>query len=100
MRRPTSARARLARLRGGAEQIDEGLYSRQLYVLGHAAQRSLATSTILILGLTGELAPRRAARTAASRARAPRDAVLARADGGARAQVWAPRWPRTSSSPA
>ena len=33
--------------------MDEGLYSRQLYVLGHAAQRSLATSAVLILGLSG-----------------------------------------------
>ena len=47
----------LCRLRGGAlgdpGEVDEGLYSRQLYVLGHAAQRSLATSAILIVGLTG-----------------------------------------------
>ena len=56
MRRP--ARTRLSSLRGGADgkadSIDEGLYSRQLYVIGHAAQRSLATSAVLLLGLTGE----------------------------------------------
>ena len=34
-------------------QIDEALYSRQLYVLGHEAQRKMAHSNILIVGLTG-----------------------------------------------
>ena len=42
------------RLRGGADELlDEGLYSRQLYVLGHRAQRSLAVSSVLIVGLSG-----------------------------------------------
>ena len=53
--------SRLSRLRGGAEaadEVDEGLYSRQLYVLGHAAQRSLSASAILLIGLSG--APARA----------------------------------------
>ena len=36
----------------GAE-IDEGLYSRQLYVLGHDAMRRMATSDVLISGLGG-----------------------------------------------
>ena len=45
------------RLRGGAaepsgDNVDEGLYSRQLYVMGHKAQRSLASSTVLLLGLS------------------------------------------------
>ena len=53
---------RALRLRGGQsgggaqkgdDDVDEGLYSRQLYVMGHAAQRSLATSAILMIGLTG-----------------------------------------------
>ncbi len=45
---------RAARLRGGGDgRVDEDLYSRQLYVMGHAAQRSLARSTILLIGLTG-----------------------------------------------
>lgn len=34
-------------------EVDEGLYSRQLYVLGHEAQRRLATSSALIVGLSG-----------------------------------------------
>ena len=43
-----------SRLRGGADsKVDEGLYSRQLYVLGHAAQRSLSASAILLIGLSG-----------------------------------------------
>lgn len=33
--------------------IDEGLYSRQLYVLGHDAMRRMATSDVLICGLGG-----------------------------------------------
>ncbi|GAB6029875.1 E1 ubiquitin-activating protein [Chamberlinius hualienensis] len=34
-------------------EIDESLYSRQLYVLGHDAMRQMATSDILISGLKG-----------------------------------------------
>eukprot|EP00967_Tisochrysis_lutea_P080705 scaffold111006_cov30-Tisochrysis_lutea.AAC.1 len=42
------------RLRGGSSgDVDEGLYSRQLYVMGHAAQRSLSRATVLLLGLSG-----------------------------------------------
>lgn len=33
--------------------IDEGLYSRQLYVLGHDAMRRMANSDVLISGLGG-----------------------------------------------
>ena len=45
----------LWRLRGGEspETVDEGLYSRQLYVLGHKAQRSLSKAAILLIGLSG-----------------------------------------------
>lgn len=35
------------------EQIDEGLYSRQLYVMGHEAQRRMAASDVLIAGVNG-----------------------------------------------
>ncbi|KAK5640453.1 hypothetical protein RI129_011264 [Pyrocoelia pectoralis] len=35
------------------QDIDEGLYSRQLYVLGHDAMRRMATSDVLISGLGG-----------------------------------------------
>lgn len=34
-------------------EIDESLYSRQLYVLGHDAMRRMATSDVLISGLNG-----------------------------------------------
>ncbi|CAE6422306.1 unnamed protein product [Rhizoctonia solani] len=34
-------------------QIDEGLYSRQLYVLGHEAMKRMATSNVLIVGVKG-----------------------------------------------
>lgn len=33
--------------------IDENLYSRQLYVMGHEAQRRMAVSDVLIVGLNG-----------------------------------------------
>ena len=33
--------------------IDEGLYSRQLYVMGHEAQRRMASSDVLIIGMNG-----------------------------------------------
>lgn len=33
--------------------IDEGLYSRQLYVLGHEAMRRMASSSVLISGIGG-----------------------------------------------
>lgn len=35
------------------EHIDEGLYSRQLYVLGHEAMRRMAKTNILICGMGG-----------------------------------------------
>ncbi|KAF8528831.1 ubiquitin activating enzyme [Hysterangium stoloniferum] len=34
-------------------QIDEGLYSRQLYVLGHEAMKRMAASDVLIVGMKG-----------------------------------------------
>lgn len=34
-------------------EIDEGLYSRQLYVLGHEAMKRMATSDVLISGMKG-----------------------------------------------
>ncbi|KAL7751063.1 E1 ubiquitin-activating protein [Sorochytrium milnesiophthora] len=34
-------------------QIDEGLYSRQLYVMGHDAMKKMALSNVLIIGLKG-----------------------------------------------
>ncbi|KAK4049633.1 E1 ubiquitin-activating protein [Microbotryomycetes sp. JL221] len=38
---------------GGSQQIDESLYSRQLYVLGHEAMKRMAASDVLIVGLSG-----------------------------------------------
>lgn len=38
---------------GQGQEIDEGLYSRQLYVLGHDAMRRMARSDVLISGLGG-----------------------------------------------
>ncbi|XP_043830175.1 ubiquitin-like modifier-activating enzyme 1 [Dromiciops gliroides] len=38
---------------GSEAVIDEGLYSRQLYVLGHEAMKRLQTSSVLISGLRG-----------------------------------------------
>ncbi len=35
------------------QSIDDALYSRQLYVFGHAAQMKLATSSVLLVGLKG-----------------------------------------------
>lgn len=35
------------------DQIDEGLYSRQLYVLGHDAMKRMAVSNVLVVGLKG-----------------------------------------------
>lgn len=34
-------------------EIDESLYSRQLYVLGHEAMKRMGSSNILIAGLKG-----------------------------------------------
>ena len=34
-------------------EIDESLYSRQLYVLGHEAMKRMSSSHILIAGLRG-----------------------------------------------
>uniref|UniRef100_A0A670Z9D8 Ubiquitin like modifier activating enzyme 7 n=1 Tax=Pseudonaja textilis TaxID=8673 RepID=A0A670Z9D8_PSETE len=34
-------------------KIDEELYSRQLYVLGHEAMQKMATATVLVSGMTG-----------------------------------------------
>ncbi|GAK67598.1 ubiquitin activating enzyme [Moesziomyces antarcticus] len=35
------------------QAIDEGLYSRQLYVLGHDAMKRMAASNVLVVGLRG-----------------------------------------------
>src|SRR5271155_4580203 len=41
----------LQQMRNG--EIDESLYSRQLYVLGHEAMKRMGSSNILIAGLKG-----------------------------------------------
>ena len=35
------------------KEVDEGLYSRQLYVLGHEAMRKMGESNVLIIGTKG-----------------------------------------------
>ncbi|XP_060520224.1 ubiquitin-like modifier-activating enzyme 1 [Cylas formicarius] len=50
---PEMANNGLASSSAQAGDIDEGLYSRQLYVLGHDAMRRMATSDVLISGLGG-----------------------------------------------
>jgi len=40
-------------INGSEGEIDEGLYSRQLYVLGHEAMKRMGLSNILICGLKG-----------------------------------------------
>lgn len=37
----------------GSNDIDESLYSRQLYVLGHEAMKRMSASNVLIVGLKG-----------------------------------------------
>lgn len=37
----------------GNNDIDESLYSRQLYVLGHEAMKRMGASNVLIVGLKG-----------------------------------------------
>jgi ubiquitin-activating enzyme E1 len=37
----------------GTTEIDESLYSRQLYVLGHEAMRRMGASNVLVVGLKG-----------------------------------------------
>jgi len=54
----TSANGAMATSNSGAagndlNDIDESLYSRQLYVLGHEAMRKMAQSTVLISGMRG-----------------------------------------------
>lgn len=36
-----------------SNQVDEGLYSRQLYVYGHEAQQKLQATNVLLIGLKG-----------------------------------------------
>lgn len=40
-------------LKDGAGEIDESLYSRQLYVLGHEAMKRMGSSHILVVGMRG-----------------------------------------------
>uniref|UniRef100_A0A8C0J1P7 Uncharacterized protein n=1 Tax=Chelonoidis abingdonii TaxID=106734 RepID=A0A8C0J1P7_CHEAB len=51
---PTSALGRSSMRRfESLGEIDEGLYSRQLYVLGHKAMRRLAKTAVLVSGMKG-----------------------------------------------
>lgn len=51
--RCTNSQSENMETNGGREEIDEGLYSRQLYVLGHEAMKRMGLSNILICGLKG-----------------------------------------------
>ncbi|KAK5131607.1 hypothetical protein LTR08_000794 [Meristemomyces frigidus] len=43
----------LKQAQGGNGEIDESLYSRQLYVLGHEAMKRMGSSNVLVVGLRG-----------------------------------------------
>ena len=45
--------AAVEQLQGANGEIDESLYSRQLYVLGHEAMKRMGSSNVLIVGLRG-----------------------------------------------
>ena len=48
-----SPAAAVEQLKEANGEIDESLYSRQLYVLGHEAMKRMGTSNILVVGLRG-----------------------------------------------
>ena len=52
---PVGATASVEKLKDAASsgEIDESLYSRQLYVLGHEAMKRMGNSTVLVVGLRG-----------------------------------------------
>ena len=43
----------VSQLSNGAGDIDESLYSRQLYVLGHEAMKRMGSSKVLVVGMRG-----------------------------------------------
>lgn len=48
-----SPAAAAEQLKDASGEIDESLYSRQLYVLGHEAMKRMGSSNVLIAGLRG-----------------------------------------------
>ncbi|KAF2277312.1 ubiquitin-activating enzyme E1 [Westerdykella ornata] len=50
---PAAAAAAAERLKDAQGEIDESLYSRQLYVLGHEAMKRMGNSNVLVAGLRG-----------------------------------------------
>ncbi|KAF1817025.1 ubiquitin-activating enzyme E1 1 [Eremomyces bilateralis CBS 781.70] len=48
-----SPAAAAEQIKNSSGEIDEGLYSRQLYVLGHEAMKRMSSSNVLIVGLKG-----------------------------------------------
>jgi ubiquitin-activating enzyme E1 len=50
---PATAVAQLKEAAGSNGEIDESLYSRQLYVLGHEAMKRMGSSNVLVAGLRG-----------------------------------------------
>ncbi|KAJ4350722.1 E1 ubiquitin-activating protein [Ascochyta clinopodiicola] len=50
---PPAAVEQLKEASGGNGEIDESLYSRQLYVLGHEAMKRMGSSNVLVAGMRG-----------------------------------------------
>jgi len=50
---PATAVEQLKEASGNNGEIDESLYSRQLYVLGHEAMKRMGSSNVLVAGLRG-----------------------------------------------
>ncbi|EME78245.1 uncharacterized protein MYCFIDRAFT_144098 [Pseudocercospora fijiensis CIRAD86] len=50
---PAKAAEQLKNASDGNGEIDESLYSRQLYVLGHEAMKRMGSSKVLVVGLRG-----------------------------------------------
>ncbi|KAF9694349.1 hypothetical protein EKO04_007683 [Ascochyta lentis] len=50
---PPAAVEQLKEASGGSGEIDESLYSRQLYVLGHEAMKRMGSSNVLVAGMRG-----------------------------------------------
>ena len=50
---PATAVEQLKEASGNNGGIDESLYSRQLYVLGHEAMKRMGSSNVLVAGLRG-----------------------------------------------
>jgi len=50
---PHESSKKMVKTENGTNKIDEGLYSRQLYVLGHEAMKRMGASNVLVSGMSG-----------------------------------------------